>query len=173
MRRWKGAVASGFTAILIACGSEGGVVDPLGNGEFMLDGLEVTAAVTSVPGAGPPLAVLVTLRNTTSATIVRTYPAGCPVRIRLFRLDDDTALYDETAHECLGTTPVEISVAPGASKVLTSGTRSPWAIHGDSLAGATYRFAAVLRIVGENPIELDAGLYKLPFCVNQPVLSCS
>jgi len=144
----------------LACGgTDAAGPAPPGN---VLDGVAYTASVEILD----KLVVLrVTLTNTTTGAITRSYPAGCPVRIRLYRLTDNALVYDESQAPCGSTTPVSVTIAPQQSASLTSGPRYRCTIAGDSLpTPATYFAAALVRIVGMNPIELDAGTYSIPKC---------
>lgn len=153
-------------AALIACSDD--PAGPDGDDGELFDGLELGATVVHIAGGGsiPPgtiLAVEVSLRNTTSATIEKSIPAGCAVRARLY-LGNDNPVYDQTVLPCNVSTTIPLIVAPGETKHLSSGTHFPFAIEADSVPAAIYRATAVLRITGENPIELDAGTYRLPHC---------
>jgi hypothetical protein len=61
---------------------------------------------------------------------------------------------------------VPLNIAAGATANLTSGTGFPNTIEADSVPAGFYRATAVLRITGQNPIELEAGQYRLPHCVD-------
>ena len=114
------------------------------------------------------------VRNTTNETVEYNYPAGCPVRFRLYDLTTDALVYDQTANGCNVTTVAPLPLGPQQSRTLTSGTRFPWEVSGDSIpTSVTYRATAVLRITGENPIELEAGNYRIPTCVFEPRPVCS
>jgi hypothetical protein len=159
-------------ALGAACGKGGDVVEPNGNGNAVLDGIalsaevvEITHTVTSVV----QVTMQVTLRNTTSAAITRSYPAGCPVRMRFYDAQTLTLVYDEGQRPCPVTTPVQFTIQPQESMMLATGVRFPWDILGDSLASAAYYAAALVRITGLNPIEVDAGVYAIPHCEELPV----
>lgn len=152
----------------VACGKGGDIVDPDGNGgPAVLDGLALSAQVAEVvhqTTSVKQITIQVTLRNTTNQQIVRSYPAGCPVLMRFYNPLDLALSYDEGRRECTVTTPVEIRLDPQEATILTSGLRFPWEILGDSLASGAYFAAALLRIVGANPVEIDAGTYVIPHC---------
>ena len=162
---------AGVAAIVAGCGKGGDIVDPSGNGQNTLDGIALTAQVVEVVHSATSVkqvSLHVTLTNTTNAAVVRSYPAGCPVLIRLYRVQDLALVYDEGQQPCGFTTPTDVRLEPGASATLTSGLRFPWTITGDSLSAGAYYAAALLRITGVNLIEVDAGIYSLPFCYETP-----
>jgi hypothetical protein len=144
--------------------------DPVDPGaQTSINGIELGASVTNIAGGGELdpgmiLALSVTLRNTTSAPIVVNYPAGCPVRVRLYLPGNDDLLYDQTVFPCDVTTTIPLTVGAGQTRTLSSGTAFPWAVQADSVPAGFYRATAVLRIAGQNPIELEAGQYRLPNC---------
>jgi hypothetical protein len=86
------------------------------------------------------------------------------VRLRLYRESDQVLVYDEGRMPCTVTTPVGLRIDAQATVVLTSGNRYNPSIAGDSLPPGMYRGAALLRITGLNPIEIDAGTYRLARC---------
>jgi hypothetical protein len=84
----------------------------------------------------------------------------------LYDLTTDALVYDQTLHGCNVTTIVPFTLGPQQSRTFTSGTRFPWEVSGDSIpTNISYRATGVLRITGENPIELEAGSYRIPTCV--------
>ena len=163
---WTIVVAVALGAV--ACGRGGDIVDPNGNGGTpVLNGLALTAQVIEVEHEMTSViqvTMRVTLTNTTDAPIVRSYPAGCPVLMRFYHSLDLSLAYDEGRRPCSVTTPVSFSVQPQESITLTSGLRFPWEILGDSLGSGAYYAAALLRVTGINPIEVDAGVYAIPHC---------
>jgi hypothetical protein len=163
---WTAAIAAGCLGAL-ACGKGGDIVDPGEGGPTVLDGVALSAEVVEIihdATSVTQLAMQVRLTNTTSQLIVRSYPSGCPVLMRFYNPLDLSLAYDEGQRPCLVTTPVEIRLQPQESIMLTSGVRFPWQITGDSLAAGAYYAAALLRITGVNPIEIDAGIYAIPHC---------
>ena len=158
-----------LTVLATACLACGGdePVDPNG---LSIDGLALEASVTNIAGGGttiPPgsiLALQVSLRNTTNTAIQVHHPAGCAVRARLYLPGNNNLLYDQTLFPCEDEVTVALVIPAGETKTLTSGTTFPYAIQADSVPGGFYRAVAVLRITGEDPIELEAGQYRLPNC---------
>ena len=127
------------------------------------DGVKYTATVSLIQ-SGQSLtqfAVLVTLENMTTATVTRTYPAGCPVRVRLYRQVDGRRVYDETLRTCDFTTSATITLTSRATQTLTSGPRLPGTVLGDSLPVATYIVHAVATTEGISLVELPAGSYLI------------
>ncbi len=158
---------------VIACGEQGGVFDP-GGGDELVAGLSASAEVVEILHEftqEKQLTLQVSLRNRSTAPITVFYEAGCPVRVRLYRPQQVVPAYDESRLACPVTTLVPVVVAANSTQTLTSGTRFPWVIHGDSLERGTYRATAVARLLGDAPIELAAGTYRLPNCGDpvQPV----
>ncbi len=163
MRRLYAITALPLLAAGAACGT-GGVVDPRGGNEVVA-GLGLTAAVVEVVHEltdVKQLTIQVTLENRTAAPITIHYQAGCPVRIRLYEPQGSTAVYDESRRPCPVTTLVPLTIAPGGTRILASGTRSPWEVSGDSLSPGAYRATGLLRLVGDAPIEVEAGTYLMP-----------
>jgi hypothetical protein len=145
-----------LASLAAGCAESVGTTD---EGNYQLDGVTITAAVVEL--SDKLVSVQATLSNTTAERIDLHYPAGCPVRIRLYRALDDALVYDEGIWECNYDVGVDLTVPPGGRRVLTSGTRFSWEIAGDSLPLGAYVARAILRIVGQNPIEVEAGLYNL------------
>jgi hypothetical protein len=138
-----------------------------------ITGLALTASVVEVTAGGGSgsaklLSVQVSIRNTTDTTIARGFPAGCAVRIRLYRAGTDELVYDQTQWACEADTSVPFQLPGGQTKTLASPTFFPWNVSGDSLAAGSYRATGVLRLTGESPIELPAGTYRLPSCPLPP-----
>jgi hypothetical protein len=127
------------------------------------DGVRYTATVSTIQ-SGMSLtqfAVLVTLENMTTTTVSRTFPAGCPVRIRLYRQADGRLVYDETQRTCDFTTTTTIQLQSRETHTLTSGPRLPGTVLGDSLSSATYSVHGVAATEGATMVELAAGTYLL------------
>jgi hypothetical protein len=117
--------------------------------------------VTSGPQCHHQFSVIVTMQNTTGATLTRTYPAGCPVRVQLYRLSDNARLYDETRWAC-DATPVATITLPGFSTTtLSSGVRFPGNVAGDSLPLVAYTVRAVVFTEGAASVIINAGTYTL------------
>jgi hypothetical protein len=133
-----------------------------------IEGLDLSAEVVRINTGGAfangmILSVQVNVTNTTSQTVSRTMPAACAVRVRLYLQDTDLR-YDQTTFPCNAETVVPLVLSPGETKSLTSGSYFPINILADSVPAAFYRATAVLRITGENPVEIEAGQYRLPNC---------
>jgi hypothetical protein len=155
-----------MAAILTACGNDD-PVDPDEN--TTLSGLDLSASVVFIAGggsvpAGSILALEVEFANNTSAPIEVHYPAGCGVRARLYLVGNDNLLYDQTLFPCSIETTVGLTIPSGETRTLSSGTTFPYVIQTDSVPAGFYRATAVLRVTGGNPIEIEAGQYRLPNC---------
>ncbi len=165
MRRSCRTALSALLVASSACDPTGSVTDPDGNGDNVVRGLSLTAAVhliTHEVTSAVQMTVRTAIRNTTGASITVSYPLGCPVRIRLYKPPATTPAYDESRLACpfdqLGT----MTIPANSTAELTSGVRFPETIRGDSLAPGPYRAAAVVQFVGDAPVEVDAGQYVLP-----------
>ncbi len=120
------------------------------------NGIRYTAAVAP---NGIGFTVIVTLENTSGVQQLRTYPAACPVRIRLYRTADNFRLYDETTWPCDATNTATITIDAFSSKTLQSGARSATTVTGDSLPHTAYTVYAVVRTEGATLVEVRAGLF--------------
>jgi hypothetical protein len=150
-----------------ACGGSASASGPSGIGN-QFDGVEYSAVVTEIPHETTRwFSVVVTLRNTNDVTATRSYPAGCPVRVRLYRLLDNQLVYDETKNVCGVTTATTITLLPGQAATLQSGSRWPPSVVGDSLSATTYNVRAVVQTEGTVLNEVDAGAYRIPDCQQQ------
>jgi hypothetical protein len=157
MRVSRKAIAAAALIGAAGCGT-----DPVGP-KTEYGGVKYTAAVNTIQ-SGMSLtqfAVLVTLENMTTATVTRTYPAGCPVRIRLYRDSDGKRVYDETLRTCAFTNPATLQLTSRATFTLTSGPRLPGTVLGDSLPVATYIVHAVVQTEGTTVVEIAAGSYLI------------
>jgi hypothetical protein len=161
-RIWASAALAALVALAAGCANEGGVAEPSGDGSELLGGIAVSASPADVSAWF--VTIQVTLTNTTASAVERSYPAGCPVLIRLYREPDQVLVYDEGRRPCAVTTPIAFRLDAQESFVLTSGARYNPSVAGDSLPAGRYRAAALLRITGLNPIEIDAGSYRLAHC---------
>lgn len=156
-------LAPALSLVAAACGSEGEIVDPTNGGNAsVLGGIALAASMVDVTPWY--VSAQVTLTNTTDAPMQRTYPAGCPVLLRLYREPDQALVYDEGRRPCGVTTPIPFGIDALGTATLSSGTRYNPSVRGDSIPAGTYRAAVLLRITGYNPIEIDAGTYRLAFC---------
>jgi hypothetical protein len=171
--RIRGLVALlGVVTLVLSCGGgDGDITDPNGPGggggqvfgdiAYVASVAEIEHTLTEVK----QLSVQVDLTNQTGEQLARAYPAGCPVRVRLYRPLDGALVYDESRTPCTAENPVDFTIGPHGTVQPASGPRNPWFVHGDTIAApATYNAAALVRIVGQNPIEIDSGTYRLPFC---------
>jgi hypothetical protein len=167
--------------VAVSCGDDGGVIT--GPDEPAIDGIGLAASVNLIPAnpaAGIYLAAgQVTLTNTSESALTLHYPAGCPVRMRLTETGaNGTIVYDEASIQCNVATAVDLTLQPGASTTLASTPRFPWDVAGgsvciidegvagpDCIPPGAYVASVILRIIGEDPIELDAGTYRLPRCI--------
>jgi hypothetical protein len=134
-----------------------------------VNGLALHASVVPVFGGGalgdiPMLSVGVDITNTTNDPITLHYPAGCPVRIRLYQAGNDNLVYDQSLFPCNYDVIVPLALAPGQTRSLSSGDFFPWVVGQDSVTPGYFRAVAILRITGEEPFELEAGSYRLPRC---------
>jgi len=105
----------------------------------------------------PNLLLAMTIGNTSSAAVDRVYPAGCPIRFRIYRTLDDSLVYDETKVACSLTTPATIRIQPGEQRTIGSGFRQMTGIMGDSIPCGTYRLVGVPGTEGTQVIEVEAG----------------
>ena len=106
------------------------------------------------------LLVTVSIENTSAVPITLTYPASCPIRIRLYQPADDALVYDETKVVCPFDDQATITISPGATRSIGSGFRGMVGIVGDSLRFATYRVFAVPQMEG-HVFEVPAGSITL------------
>lgn len=151
------SVTVGILIAVAGCGTDG--TGPQSD----FDGVRYSAMVSTIQ-SGQSLTqftVLVTLENLTTATVTRTYPAGCPVRVRLYRAADGVRVYDEMMLTCSVTTPATITLTSRESKTLTSGPRTPASVLGDSLQGGNYTVHGVAQTEGATFVELGAGSYLI------------
>ena len=127
------------------------------------DGVKYSATVNLIQSGGSltNFAVLVTLENLTTAVVTRTYPAACPVRVRLYSSGDGRLVYDETLRTCDFATTTTLQLQSRETRTLTSGTRLPGTVLGDSLPVATYIVHAVVTTEGARMVELAAGSYLI------------
>jgi hypothetical protein len=125
-------------------------------------GIEYTAGTSELRFEGNVnLMVTLTIANRSAEPITLTYPAGCPVRIRLYRVADDSLRYDETRLTCTVTNPAQLTLQPQSSRSFGSGFRSMPRMAGDSLQFTLYRVAAVPTTEQESILEIPAGLIDL------------
>ena len=147
-------------AVAVACGS-----DEIASGDqqpTLTPGLSYSAETSEIRfDGGPSMLVTLSISNASLAPITLTYPAGCPVRIRLYRPSDNVRVYDETRVPCGLTTPASITISPQATRSLGSGFRGMTTIVGDSLQFTVYRVMAVPQTEGANIIEVPAGIIVL------------
>lgn len=127
------------------------------------NGVKYTAAVNEIisPVGAKQFAVIVTLQNTGGGPQERTYPAACPVRIRLYRASDGVLVYDETQWPCSATPTATITIDGFSSKTLQSGPRFPTVVMGDSLPHTTFTVYAVTFTEGSTWLEIRAGTYTM------------
>ena len=177
-------VCAALVTLVLSCSSgEGDVSEPTAPGGQVFGDLAYSARVLEVEHTQTTvkqLTLRVELTNQSDEMLSRAYPAGCPVRIRLYRVLDNALVYDESRFPCGAESPIGFSLGPQQSIAISSGTRNPWEVAGDSLpVPASYYAAALVRVVGQNPIEIDAGVYRLPFCRDSfppgayPITYCS
>jgi hypothetical protein len=105
----------------------------------------------------PNLLLVMRMENPSAAAIERVYPAGCPIRFRIYRSLDNTLLYDETKLACTLTTPVTMRIQPGEARTIGSGFRQMPGIMGDSIPCGTYRLVGVPGTEGTKVVEVEAG----------------
>jgi hypothetical protein len=145
-----------ISPLAVACGGD----QAAGPADGAVDDLALAAAVVEIAD-GRMVSVQAFLTNNTSGDIAVSYPAGCPVRIRLYRQGDDALVYDEAGFPCSFAVTATLTLSPGQTRTLTSGGRFPWTVSGDSIPVGPYRATGIVRIIGENPVELEAGTYHL------------
>ena len=164
-RRTLSIIAAGAFCVQSGCNSDSSTSPTSGPTDVaVVDSVEYTA-VASELGAADGVArfiVVVTLHNlSTSASVSRSWPAGCPVRIQLLRTIDSLLVYDETKLPCALPGLTTISIRPRDRLSLGSGSRAMTAVAGDSIDYGTYRVVAVPQIEGARVIRLEAGLLNL------------
>jgi hypothetical protein len=115
-----------------------------------------SASETLIDG-GYRLLVTLSIENTTVAPVTLTYPATCPIRIRLYRPSDNALVYDETRVPCASDESATLTLSPQTTRSLGSGFRRMGAIMGDSIVVASYRVVAVPRTEGARVLEISAG----------------
>ena len=126
-------------------------------------GIRYTAEVaeSSSQSGAKQFIVIVTLKNTGGGAQTRTYPASCPVRIRLYQVSDGRLVYDETTRPCAANPLVTLTIDGFASKTLQSGVRFATTVLGDSLPRTTYTAYAVVLTEGSTLVEVRAGTMTL------------
>jgi hypothetical protein len=154
-----------IVATAASCGGNASASGPIGvSNEF--GGVAYTAEIREIVSTTTRrFMVVVTLSNTRGIAATRTYPAGCPVRIRLYRVSDGVLVYDESKTPCAVTDPVTVTLFAGESMTLQSGVRWPPNVLGDSLAAVRYYVGAVVQTEGTQFVEIAAGVYRMPLCV--------
>ena len=147
--------------VVVSCGGSDSTTEPPGettNGVVYSARAFAMTASTYTPGFN----VVLTLENPTANSVTLTYPAGCPVRVRLYRLLDDRLMYDETRLTCQITSPADLILQAGATRTIGSGSRENCAVAGDSLLmNTSYRFVAVPQMAGATSLEVPAGELNL------------
>jgi hypothetical protein len=121
-------------------------------------GIAYSASATETRfDAGNNLLVTLSIENTSIVPVTLTYPASCPLRIRLYQPADNALVYDETRLACSTTEPATLTISPGTIRTIGSGFRGMVWIVGDSLRFATYRVVAVPQMEGAHVFEIAAG----------------
>lgn len=155
-------VSRGFAVALVAtavaCGSMGGSTGPAEAEEipavtYTMEGTEFLPS-SQLP---PNLMIVMSVENEGSVPVEKSYPAGCPVRIRIYRDLDDTLIYDETKLGCSNSDPATFRVLPGETRTIGSGFRQMTQIMGDSIPCGRYRLVGVPQMEGDEVIEIPAG----------------
>jgi hypothetical protein len=123
--------------------------------------LSATNTVMELVRGRPVFLVVLHARNRGESAITLTYPATCPVRVRLYRLADTTLAYDETRRQCDQATIATVRIDPGKQWDIGSGFRDHGAVAGDSLPGATYIVRAVVSLDQVQSREISAGTVLL------------
>lgn len=111
--------------------------------------------------AGYNLLVTLSIANTTAAPVALTYPASCPIRIRLYQPSDNALVYDETRVPCPSDTQATLTIPAFSERTIGSGFRGMVRIVGDSLRFATYLVFAVPQTEGAFVFEIPAGSITL------------
>jgi hypothetical protein len=111
--------------------------------------------------AGYSLLVTLSIENISLFPVTLTYPASCPIRIRLYEPADNAPVYDETRVICPFDGQATLTISPGATRTIGSGFRAMVGIVGDSLRFATYRVFAVPQMEGSGVVEVPAGSVTL------------
>ena len=156
-RTAEGAAVGVALAFGSACGSSSDATGPeddvSGDIEYSMQSSETNLDVDLPPN----LLLVMTMANRSSGAVEKVYPAGCPIRFRIYRSLDNQLLYDETKVACSLTTPVAISLQPGESRTIGSGFRQMPGIMGDSIPCGTYRLVGVPGTEGTTVVEVEAG----------------
>jgi hypothetical protein len=152
-------VAPLLAALAMACSS---VEDVVVTEPTLTPGLVYSASTTELRiDAGYSLLVTLSIENTSTAPITLTYPASCPIRIRLYQPSDNALVYDETRVACASDGEATLTISPQDSRSIGSGFRGMPRIVGDSLPFAIYRVFAVPQMEGAAVFEVPAGSITL------------
>jgi len=167
------AIFCTLSAAAYAAGCTASASGPIGvTNEF--DGVRYDAEVREIVSTTTrQFIVVATLTNIRGLAVSRSYPPSCAVRVRLYRMPDHVLVYDETTVPCTFGEPTELTLYPGESKTLQSGVRWPPNVLGDSLAATRYYVGAVVQTGGDQFIEIAAGAYRVPLCVEVPATTDS
>jgi hypothetical protein len=154
--QWSRLIATATAITIAACGDDA-ATNPLNGG--IVPG--VTISATASGGDGELLIATVSFHNRTPAAVDVEYPAGCAVRLRLFRSGRRDSAFDERSLACDASVTLPLAIPAQETRTLVSGFRSPDAILGDSLPSGRYDVVAVLRLAGHEPVEISAGSLTL------------
>ena len=152
---WSRFVALVAAASAAACNDDT-ATNSLGE---VIPGVSITASVAG--GDAGFLIASVSFNNRTREPVQVHYPAGCPVRLQFYRRGRSAPVFDEGGFPCDVATIVPFEIPSLTTRDLVSGFRSPNTILGDSLTPGQYDVIAILRITGEQPIEIEAGTVRL------------
>jgi hypothetical protein len=156
------ALAVPFTLFAVACGDDDDATGPTSN-TASADGIVYSARVDLIQNVlyptKPPafFQITATLTNRRAVMLTRTFPAGCPVRIRLERDADNAVVYDETRRPCADAPSTVVNVEPNLQRTISSGMKVFDSFRGDSIPEGTYTVFATLQPAGASPIVLRAG----------------
>lgn len=109
----------------------------------------------------PPFIAILRIQNAGRQMVTLTYPASCPVRIRLYREADSVRVYDETVRPCGSETTATLRLAPGQQWDIGSGVRYPATVAGDSLEPGSYIVRVVPQTAHDGTVEIVAGTFVL------------
>jgi hypothetical protein len=156
------ALALPFTLFAVACGDDDDATGPTPTQE-LVDGVLYTARVDLIqnvlyPNKAPAFfQIVATLQNQRGVALDRTFPAACPVRIRLERDYDDVVVYDETRRPCDAEPLALLSLPPRGTQSIASGMKVMESFRGDSIPVGTYNVFATLSTEGDKPVVVRAG----------------
>jgi hypothetical protein len=152
------ALPLGMAFAALSCGSLGGSTGVEPTEEEPAVSYEMAGSEFLPSSNLPPnILVVMSVQNDGAVPVDKQYPAGCPVRLRVYRNLDDQLLYDETRLPCTVEGSATFRILPGETRSIGSGFRSMTQIMGDSIPCGRYRLVGIPQMEGGTIIEIDAG----------------